>query len=344
MRVIAVGCEYSGVSTLIDQVHQWGLSRGISHHLDDHFTIPDAYHLSDEEQLAMLAMLPAIKERFQRFQIVYHVRLLHRYRDILLGGFHIEEKVYGPKYYYPGHRHRHPRIRAGHARRHPTRPPVRRARNNPRPHGRSPAPTLIGSRRRRSRNTRSLRARGAGLLDPPQIRHRHHRPNAAQLLETFLNRSIPHLNPEGRSHAAFGWLVAEFLSRPTLIARPPTPGDVQIFPKSLVIWSQAHRAGKRPLLQPPKVPTHQVQVAEAIVRVGVGRIRGERLGKKLLGRVELFPAQIDVAQVHIGRGKGRVEFNSRDGSAPRPWRIGDAGRRARLGRSGGARPRPRSRA
>lgn len=36
MRVIAVGCEYSGVSTLIEQVHQWGLSRGISHHLDDH--------------------------------------------------------------------------------------------------------------------------------------------------------------------------------------------------------------------------------------------------------------------------------------------------------------------
>ena len=57
MRVIAVGCEYSGVSTLINQVHQWGLSRGISHHLDDHFTIPDAYHLSDEEQLAMLAIL-----------------------------------------------------------------------------------------------------------------------------------------------------------------------------------------------------------------------------------------------------------------------------------------------
>ena len=28
--------------------------------------------------------------------------MLHRYRDILLGGFHIEEKVYGPKYYYPG--------------------------------------------------------------------------------------------------------------------------------------------------------------------------------------------------------------------------------------------------
>ncbi|MBM3265984.1 MAG: hypothetical protein FJY97_21545 [candidate division Zixibacteria bacterium] len=102
MRLVVVGCEYSGVTTLIDAVNAWGLSRGILHHLDDHFTIPDAYHLSDEEQQAMTAMLPAIKERFQRFQIVYHVRLLHKYEHILLGGFHIEEAVYGPRYYYPG--------------------------------------------------------------------------------------------------------------------------------------------------------------------------------------------------------------------------------------------------
>ena len=77
MRVIAVGCEYSGVSTLIEELSQWGIARGIDHHLDDHFTIPDAFHLSSEEQQAMLEMLPVIKERFQRFQIVYHIRLLH---------------------------------------------------------------------------------------------------------------------------------------------------------------------------------------------------------------------------------------------------------------------------
>ena len=102
MRVIAVGCEYSGVSTLIDALHKWGLERGENHHLDDHFTIPDAFHLSDEEQQAMLEMLPGIKERFQRFQIVYHVRLINKYEHILLGGFHIEEAVYGHRYYYPG--------------------------------------------------------------------------------------------------------------------------------------------------------------------------------------------------------------------------------------------------
>ena len=102
MRVIVVGCEYAGVTTLIDGLSDWGAARGIHHHLDDHFTIPDAYHLSPEEQRGMVEMLPAIKERFQRFQIVYHVRLLHKFEHILLGGFHIEEIIYGPRYSYPG--------------------------------------------------------------------------------------------------------------------------------------------------------------------------------------------------------------------------------------------------
>jgi len=102
MRLIIVGCEYSGVTTLINAIHGWGLQHGMNYHLDDHFTIPDAFHLSQEEQQAMLDMLPAIKERFQRFQIAYHIKLLHRFSHILLGGFHIEEIVYGPRYYYPG--------------------------------------------------------------------------------------------------------------------------------------------------------------------------------------------------------------------------------------------------
>ena len=102
MRLIVVGCEYSGVTTLIDGLCAWGNDRKIHHHLDDHFTIPDAYHLDAEEQKGMLGMLPAIKERFQRFQLVYHIRLLHKFDHILMGGFHIEEMVYGPRYYYPG--------------------------------------------------------------------------------------------------------------------------------------------------------------------------------------------------------------------------------------------------
>ena len=102
MRIIAIGCEYSGVTTLLSGLHDWGAKRGIHFHMDDHFTIPDAYHLSTEEQRAMLDMPPAIKERFQRFQITYHLRLIAKYEHILLGGFYLEEAIYGPRYYYPG--------------------------------------------------------------------------------------------------------------------------------------------------------------------------------------------------------------------------------------------------
>ncbi len=104
MRVIAVGCEYSGVTTLLTALTEWGASRSISFHTDDHFTIPGGGPgggLDESEQAEMLTLGPGIKERFQRFQLVYHIRLMHEYEHILLGGFHIEEQVYGPKYYYP---------------------------------------------------------------------------------------------------------------------------------------------------------------------------------------------------------------------------------------------------
>ena len=102
MRVIVVGCEYSGVTTLIEGIMDWGHERDINHHLDDHFTIPDRQHLAPEDRETMVHLSPALKERFQRMQLVYHIRLLHRLDHILLGGFHIEEAIYGPLYYYPG--------------------------------------------------------------------------------------------------------------------------------------------------------------------------------------------------------------------------------------------------
>ena len=56
---------------------------------------------SNEDQETMNNLPQVIKERFQRFQLAYHVRLINKYEHILLGGFHIEEGVYGPRYYYP---------------------------------------------------------------------------------------------------------------------------------------------------------------------------------------------------------------------------------------------------
>jgi len=195
MRVIAVGCEYSGVSSLLEELNQWGLARGIKHHLDDHFTIPDAYHLSDEQQQAMLAMLPAIKERFQRFQIVYHVRLLHRYRHILLAGFHIEEKVYGPKYYYPGInieiREYEPDMPDDtilvHL--HATTEAIRtRMESAPHPHSLVPAEDVPEILEAFQQQVNQSWIRPKFAIDTTDL-------TPAQLLDTFLERSISHLNP-----------------------------------------------------------------------------------------------------------------------------------------------------
>ena len=102
MRLIVIGCEYAGKTALIDALMAWGRQVGIHFHLDDHFTIPDQQFLSEADQQAMLAMPPTIKERFQRFQIYYHLSVIEHHDDVLLGGFHIEEAVYGKRYSYPG--------------------------------------------------------------------------------------------------------------------------------------------------------------------------------------------------------------------------------------------------
>ena len=87
MRVIAIGTEYAGKTTLVQAVQKWGMERGIRHHMDDHFSIPDQQTLKDPAD--------------QRFQVAYHVRLVNKYQHVLLTGFHIEEMVYGQRYYYP---------------------------------------------------------------------------------------------------------------------------------------------------------------------------------------------------------------------------------------------------
>ena len=101
MKIIAVGCEYSGVTTLLNGIDGWGRDRGWHFHGDDHFSIPDRVHLAPAEQREMAGLSPVLKERFQRMQLVYHYEVLAHWDHCLFGGYHIEEEIYGPRYYYP---------------------------------------------------------------------------------------------------------------------------------------------------------------------------------------------------------------------------------------------------
>jgi hypothetical protein len=195
MRLIVIGCEYTGVTTLIDGLMAWGRERGIDYHLDDHFAIPDRQHLSEEDRKVMTTLPLALKERLQRFQVVYHVHLLHKFEEILLGGFHIEEAIYGPRYYYPG-------LPAGETRRYEVemppdtllvhlhaKPEVIAARMEANPHDYSvirkvDIPSLLDEFRHEYSASWIKRkfAIDTTTLTP------------AQLLQTFLERSVPHLN------------------------------------------------------------------------------------------------------------------------------------------------------
>ena len=84
-----------------DAIQAWWRERGLPVHMDDHFSIPDEDHLDEAEQRAMWDLLPAIKERYQRFQLLYHVHVLRHWEHCILVGFHLEEAIYGPRYYYP---------------------------------------------------------------------------------------------------------------------------------------------------------------------------------------------------------------------------------------------------
>ena len=98
MKVIIIGCEYSGKSSFANSLSKWGKKHDMSFHLDDHFTIPDT-SLSREDRDVMLTLSPAFKERFQRFQAVYHIRILRLERDAIEVGFFSEDAIYGPLYY-----------------------------------------------------------------------------------------------------------------------------------------------------------------------------------------------------------------------------------------------------
>lgn len=105
MKLIIVGCEYVGKTTLSNEIVEWiGRTMGGGRSFHDHFTIPSS-EFNEEEQEQFLALSPSLKEAFQRYVIEYHTHeSFYQDPDHNVVGFHIEEAVYAPLYYgYSGH-------------------------------------------------------------------------------------------------------------------------------------------------------------------------------------------------------------------------------------------------
>ena len=100
MKVIMVGCEFAGKTTLANEIVEWSETNlGGSSHFHDHFTIPSTELTGKAAEEYRLAN-PQIKEMFQRFMILYHISDdFYSNADHNLMGLHIEEAVYAPLYY-----------------------------------------------------------------------------------------------------------------------------------------------------------------------------------------------------------------------------------------------------
>jgi hypothetical protein len=100
MRLILVGCEYAGKTTLANEIVQWtARTMGGGRTFHDHFTIPWS-DWTEEEQEQLLALSPRLKQMVQRYVTDHHLDpAFYSDPDHNLVGFHIEEAVYAPLYY-----------------------------------------------------------------------------------------------------------------------------------------------------------------------------------------------------------------------------------------------------
>ena len=104
MKLLIVGAEFTGTTTLANAFHKWKeneMGCGFTH-IHDHFKIPRVSgHPDDttpEEQKMVLAMTPKLKEMYSRYSLHYHVQH-YRAVDNLDIGLHIEDAVYAPLYF-----------------------------------------------------------------------------------------------------------------------------------------------------------------------------------------------------------------------------------------------------
>jgi len=127
MRLILIGCEYTGKSTLVRNISRWMIEQmGVSLvRWHDHFVVPrlDGHTIiraegsdasigktehdlnTEEDKEQIMSLRPNVLEQLQRHNIWRHLhpRLLEA-DDVLFVNFYYAEAVYAPLYYGYGER------------------------------------------------------------------------------------------------------------------------------------------------------------------------------------------------------------------------------------------------
>ena len=115
MKLLIVGCEYSGTTTVAHAIRDWfesitGTRIRLVH---DHFKIPFTIGhaeaasgpplLTEEERAQYMDLSPNLKESLQRHNIYYHTPNQASFdgdsEDRIVLGLHIEDAIYGPHYF-----------------------------------------------------------------------------------------------------------------------------------------------------------------------------------------------------------------------------------------------------
>ena len=106
MKLVIVGCEYAGTTTVANAIDDWmcqvmGARFPLIH---DHFKFPHTVghpsELTAAEQRQLLALSPRIKETIQRHNLYYHTPYQHAPEtDVVVIGLHLEEAIYARLYF-----------------------------------------------------------------------------------------------------------------------------------------------------------------------------------------------------------------------------------------------------
>jgi hypothetical protein len=104
MVLILMGCEWTGKKTLSPIIAKWWTEQtGKTAKFHDHFTPPfqvqDNPTTDPRENEQVASLIPSLQEKFQRYQVEYHIRPFVHDDDLLLVNHYYGDAVYAPLYY-----------------------------------------------------------------------------------------------------------------------------------------------------------------------------------------------------------------------------------------------------